>query len=168
MIRISAQTNIPSACGATSNCYLRLRDFDDFKFGNCVFSCGFLVVFTNESRICLRHHDGRIRNWRHRGERMLNSCVMHRHTGPAPGIMVLGGIGYHFCTPLVRIAVTLNSQRYISEMLGQLSFLTFRDWSQPYFNNIMHDHTWHALSKGSSSITKLNCFPSQLALWIFR
>ncbi|GFW18210.1 transposable element Tcb1 transposase [Trichonephila clavipes] len=46
------------------------------------------VVFTDESRICLQHHDGRIRVWRHRGERMLNSCVMHRHTGPAPGIMV--------------------------------------------------------------------------------
>ncbi|GFV62437.1 transposable element Tcb1 transposase [Trichonephila clavipes] len=44
------------------------------------------VVFTNESRICLHYHDGRIRV--HRGEKMLNSCVMHRHTGPAPGIMV--------------------------------------------------------------------------------
>ncbi|GFX11006.1 transposable element Tcb1 transposase [Trichonephila clavipes] len=32
---------------------------------------------------------GRIRVWRHHGERMLNSCVMHRHTGPAPGVMVL-------------------------------------------------------------------------------
>ncbi|GFV70242.1 transposable element Tcb1 transposase [Trichonephila clavipes] len=31
------------------------------------------VVFTDESRICLQHHDGRIRVWRHRGERMLNS-----------------------------------------------------------------------------------------------
>ncbi|GFT68383.1 transposable element Tc1 transposase [Trichonephila clavipes] len=30
------------------------------------------VVFTDESRICLSHHDGRIRVWRHRGERMLN------------------------------------------------------------------------------------------------
>ncbi|GFU39292.1 transposable element Tcb1 transposase [Trichonephila clavipes] len=48
---------------------------------------------------------------------MLNSCVMHHHTGPAPGIMVWGGIGYHSRTPLVRIAGTLNSQRYISEML---------------------------------------------------
>ncbi|GFX93346.1 transposable element Tcb1 transposase [Trichonephila clavipes] len=47
------------------------------------------VVFTGESRICLQHHDGRTRVWRHRGERMLNSCVMHRHTGPAPGIMGL-------------------------------------------------------------------------------
>ncbi|GFU12097.1 transposable element Tcb1 transposase [Trichonephila clavipes] len=47
------------------------------------------VVFTDESRICLQHHDGRIRVWRHRGERMLNSCVIHRHTGPEPGIMGL-------------------------------------------------------------------------------
>ncbi|GFU39945.1 transposable element Tcb1 transposase [Trichonephila clavipes] len=75
------------------------------------------VVSTDESRICLQHHDGRIRVWRHRGERMLNSCVMHRHTGPAPGIMVWGGIEYHSRTPLVRIAGTLNSQRYISEIL---------------------------------------------------
>ncbi|GFT65027.1 transposable element Tcb1 transposase [Trichonephila clavipes] len=46
------------------------------------------VVFNDESRICLHPHDGRIRVWRHHGERMLNSCVMHWHTGPAPGIMV--------------------------------------------------------------------------------
>ncbi|GFY14199.1 transposable element Tcb1 transposase [Trichonephila clavipes] len=46
------------------------------------------VVFTDESRICLQHHVDRIRVWRLRGDRMLNSCVMHRHTGPAPGIMI--------------------------------------------------------------------------------
>ncbi|GFW83745.1 transposable element Tcb1 transposase [Trichonephila clavipes] len=74
------------------------------------------VVFTDESRICLQHHDGRIRIWRHREEGMLNSCVMHSHTGPAPGIMVLGGIGYHSRIPLVRIAGTLNNQRYFSEI----------------------------------------------------
>ncbi|GFU75036.1 transposable element Tcb1 transposase [Trichonephila clavipes] len=50
-------------------------------------------------------------------ERMLNSCVMHRHTGLAPGIMVWGGIGYHSRTHLVCIAGTLNSQRYIFEVL---------------------------------------------------
>ncbi|GFY01817.1 transposable element Tcb1 transposase [Trichonephila clavipes] len=27
----------------------------------------------------------------------------------------------------------------------------------------MRDHTWHALSKGSSPITRLNCFPGWLA-----
>ncbi|GFY03760.1 transposable element Tcb1 transposase [Trichonephila clavipes] len=42
------------------------------------------VVLTDESRIGLQHHDAGIRVWRHRGDRMLNSCVMHHHTGPAP------------------------------------------------------------------------------------
>ncbi|GFU87285.1 transposable element Tcb1 transposase [Trichonephila clavipes] len=73
------------------------------------------VFITDKSRICLQHHDGRIRVWRQRGERMLNSCVMHRHTGPATGFTVWGGIGYHSRTSLARIAGTLNSQRYISE-----------------------------------------------------
>ncbi|GFU93489.1 transposable element Tcb1 transposase [Trichonephila clavipes] len=50
---------------------------------------------------------------------------MHRHTGPEPGIMVLGGIGYHSCTPLGRIVGILNSQCYISEVLepGVLPYL---------------------------------------------
>ncbi|GFY36920.1 transposable element Tcb1 transposase [Trichonephila clavipes] len=72
------------------------------------------VVLTDESRICLQHHDGRIRVRIHHGERMLNSCVMHRHIGLEPGIMVWGGIGYNPRIPLVRIAGTLNSQHYIS------------------------------------------------------
>ncbi|GFT76274.1 transposable element Tc3 transposase [Trichonephila clavipes] len=75
------------------------------------------VVFTDESRIFLQHRDGRIRVWRHRGEKRLNSCVMHHHSGHAPGIIVWGGIGYHSRSPLVRIASTLNSQSYISEVL---------------------------------------------------
>ncbi|GFV48383.1 transposable element Tcb1 transposase [Trichonephila clavipes] len=74
------------------------------------------VVFTDESHICLQHHDVRIRVWRHHGGMMLKSCVMHRHTGPEPGIMVWGGIEYYSRTPLVGIGGTLNSQRYISEI----------------------------------------------------
>ncbi|GFU51128.1 transposable element Tcb1 transposase [Trichonephila clavipes] len=72
------------------------------------------VVFTHESRICLQHHDVWIRVWRHREE---NSFVMNHPTGPTPGIMVWGCIRYHSRTPLVCIAGTLNSQRYISEAL---------------------------------------------------
>ncbi|GFV76813.1 transposable element Tcb1 transposase [Trichonephila clavipes] len=53
---------------------------------------------------------------------MLNSCVMHHHTGPAPGIMVWGGIEYHSRTPLVRIVGLLNGQRYISEVLELVVF----------------------------------------------
>ncbi|GFV15380.1 transposable element Tcb1 transposase [Trichonephila clavipes] len=42
------------------------------------------IVFTDESRFCLQHHDGPIRVWRHRGERLLNCFVMPRYTDPAP------------------------------------------------------------------------------------
>ncbi|GFU83341.1 transposable element Tcb1 transposase [Trichonephila clavipes] len=125
------------------------------------------VVFTDESRICLQHHDGRIRVWRHRGERMLNSCVMHRHTGPAPGIMVWDGIGYHSRAPLVRIAGTLNSQRYISEVLepiilpylqGLATAIFQQDNARPHVARIVQRFL----------ITRLNCFPGRLALRIFR
>ncbi|GFY23875.1 transposable element Tcb1 transposase [Trichonephila clavipes] len=69
------------------------------------------VVCIGESRICLQHHDGRIRVWRNRGERMLNSCIMHRHTGPVPGIMVWNCIGYHSRNLLVRITATAIFQQ---------------------------------------------------------
>ncbi|GFW79595.1 transposable element Tcb1 transposase [Trichonephila clavipes] len=53
------------------------------------------VVFTDESRICLRHYDGQIRVWRHRGERMLNTCtatlVVHCvlcATSPRPAVVL--------------------------------------------------------------------------------
>ncbi|GFS49466.1 transposable element Tcb1 transposase [Trichonephila clavipes] len=126
------------------------------------------VVFTDESRICLQHPDVWIRVWRHRGERMLNSCNIHRHTGPAPSIMVWGSIGYHFRTPLVRIAGTLNSQRYISEMLKSVVLPYLQALVTVIFQqDTAHYHMCHALSKGSSSITRLNCFPGRLALRSF-
>ncbi|PRD30793.1 UNVERIFIED_CONTAM: hypothetical protein NCL1_25343 [Trichonephila clavipes] len=50
MIKISAQTHITRACGATSKRYLRLGDFNDFKFGNCVF----LVVFFKKRSVLSR------------------------------------------------------------------------------------------------------------------
>ncbi|UYV64407.1 K02A2.6-like [Cordylochernes scorpioides] len=81
------------------------------------------IVFTDESRFCLQHHDGQIRVLIHRGERVMNSCVIHRHTGLAPGIIVWGGIGYHSHTSLVHIAGNLNSQRYISELPHQIKFV---------------------------------------------
>ncbi|GFW89016.1 transposable element Tcb1 transposase [Trichonephila clavipes] len=58
---------------------------------------------------------------------------MHRHTGPAPGIMVWGGNGYHSRTPLVRIAGTLNSQRYISEVLEPVVLPCFQGLAAAIF-----------------------------------
>ncbi|GFW32084.1 transposable element Tcb1 transposase [Trichonephila clavipes] len=56
------------------------------------------------------------------GDTVERGCVMHRHTGPPPSIMVWGGIGYHSRTPLVSITDTLNSQRYIPEVLEPVVF----------------------------------------------
>ncbi|GFW52582.1 transposable element Tcb1 transposase [Trichonephila clavipes] len=107
------------------------------------------VVFTDESRICLQHHDGRIRVWRHRGDRMLNRYVMHRHTGPAPGIMVWGGIGYHSRTPLVCITSTLNSQRYISEVLPVVEPVVL-----PYLQAATPDQLWQRVVAVWSAVPK--------------
>ncbi|GFW65837.1 transposable element Tcb1 transposase [Trichonephila clavipes] len=125
------------------------------------------VVFTDESRICRQHHDGWIRVWRHRRERMLNSCVMHRHTGPAPAIMVWGGIGYPSRTPLVRIAGILSSQRYISEVLEPVVLLTFRAWPQTYFNTRSPDpspieNMWSMVAQRLTQITPPGATPDQL------
>ncbi|GFW00689.1 transposable element Tcb1 transposase [Trichonephila clavipes] len=64
---------------------------------------------------------------------MLNSCVMHRHTGPAPGIMEWGGIGYRSHTPLLRIAGSLNSQRYNSEVLEPVILPYLQDLATALF-----------------------------------
>ncbi|GFV19048.1 transposable element Tcb1 transposase [Trichonephila clavipes] len=60
-------------------------------------------MFTVESRFCLHHHDGRIRVWTHRGEILLNCCVMHHSPGPASGIMIWCGIGFHCQPPLIEL-----------------------------------------------------------------
>ncbi|UYV74262.1 hypothetical protein LAZ67_11002704 [Cordylochernes scorpioides] len=128
------------------------------------------IVFTDESRFCLQHHDGRIRIWRHRGETILNSSVMQRHTGPAPGIMVWGGIGYHSFTPLVHIAVTLNSQLCISEVLEPvvlpypqgLPTAILLPWlaRSPDFSQI--ENMWSMVSQRLTQITSPAATPDQL------
>ncbi|GFV86108.1 uncharacterized protein TNCV_671051 [Trichonephila clavipes] len=51
MLRISAQTHITRACGATSKRYLKLGEFDDFKFSNCVFLWFFQKKISYVSKI---------------------------------------------------------------------------------------------------------------------
>ncbi|GFW34498.1 transposable element Tcb1 transposase [Trichonephila clavipes] len=62
----------------------------------------------------------------------------HHPTSPAPGIMIWGGIGYHSRTSLVLIAGTLNSQRYISEVLEPVVLPYLQDLATAIFqqNNV--------------------------------
>ncbi|GFV13817.1 transposable element Tcb1 transposase [Trichonephila clavipes] len=80
------------------------------------------VVFTDESRICLKHHDGRIRVWRHRAEMRLNSCVINRHTIPAPGIMVLEPVVLPY---LQGLATAIFQQDYARPHVARIVQLFF-------------------------------------------
>ncbi|GFU08128.1 transposable element Tcb1 transposase [Trichonephila clavipes] len=68
---------------------------------------------------------------------------MHRHTGPIPGIMVCLGIGYPSLTPLLRIAGTLNSQRYISEVLELVVLPYLQGLATSIFQQDTLNHTIH-------------------------
>ncbi|GFX05321.1 transposable element Tc1 transposase [Trichonephila clavipes] len=74
------------------------------------------VVFSDKSRFNLWHHDGRIRVRLYAGERRIPECIIERHSGRTPGVMVWGAIAYHG-SQLLRIVGNLNSTRYINEVL---------------------------------------------------
>ncbi|GFU04353.1 transposable element Tcb1 transposase [Trichonephila clavipes] len=99
---------------------------------------------------------------------MLNSCVMHHYTGPEPGIMVWGGIEYHSRTPLVRIVGTLNSQRYISEVLGPVVLPYFQGLATAIFKQDNARPPEARIVQRFFVNHQINCFPGQLALRIFR
>ncbi|GFU27996.1 transposable element Tc1 transposase [Trichonephila clavipes] len=75
------------------------------------------VVFSDESRFNLWHHDGRIRVRRYAGERHIPECIIERHSRRTPGVMVWGAIAYHGRSQLLRIVGNLNSTQYINEVL---------------------------------------------------
>lgn len=75
------------------------------------------VLFSDESRFCLRHIDGRQRVWRRRGERHAEVNVQPRHAYNGGSIMVWAGVTADRRTGLVVIPGILNGQRYIDEVL---------------------------------------------------
>ncbi|PRD28324.1 UNVERIFIED_CONTAM: hypothetical protein NCL1_32711 [Trichonephila clavipes] len=74
-----------------------------------------------------------IRVWKHRGERTLATFICLRHTGPSPGVLVWGAIGYTSWSPLVRISRTLNSAHYISDVLPTAALHFIRTLRNPTF-----------------------------------
>ncbi|GFS80898.1 transposable element Tcb1 transposase [Trichonephila clavipes] len=82
-------------------------------------------------RLLFTNQDGLIRVWRHLGERTLAGCIRHRHTGPSPGMMVWGAIGYTSRSPLVHMNGTLNSSRYIYSVFRPMALPFIRIQCNP-------------------------------------
>lgn len=83
------------------------------------------VLFTDESRFCLYHNDGRQRVWRRRGERHVECCVRQHDRWGGTGVMVWAGMSTNSRTPLVIIDGNLTARRYIDEVL-ETTYLPFR------------------------------------------
>ncbi len=70
------------------------------------------VAWSDESRLLLRHSDGRVRIWRKEHESMDPSCLVS--TVQAGGVMVRGMFSWHTLGPLVPIEHRLNATAYLS------------------------------------------------------
>ncbi|GFT09515.1 transposable element Tcb1 transposase [Trichonephila clavipes] len=96
-----------------------------------------------------------IRFWRNRGERMLNSCVMHRHTGPVPGFMGLATT--IFQSDNARPQVARIVQRFFVN--HQIELLPWPARS-PDLSPI--ENMWSMVAQRLTQITPLAATPDQL------
>ncbi|GFT84099.1 transposable element Tc1 transposase [Trichonephila clavipes] len=78
----------------------------------------------NESLFNLWNHDSRIRVRCYAGKRCLSECVIERHSGLTPGVMVWGAISCHGRSNLLRNEGNLNNNRYVRVVL-QLEVIPF-------------------------------------------
>ena len=75
------------------------------------------VLFFDESRLNLSHHDGRIRVFRRRGERFADNCLTERDRFGGGSVMVWGDIMGRRKTNLIVVQGNLNAQSYINQIL---------------------------------------------------
>ena len=75
------------------------------------------VVFSDESRSNLSHHDGRIQVFRRRGERFANNCLIERDRFGGGSVMVWGSIMGKRKTNLIVVQGYLSAQGHINQIL---------------------------------------------------
>ena len=75
------------------------------------------VLFSDECRFNLSHHDGGIRASRRRGERFADNCLIERDRFGGGSVMVWGGIMGRRKTNLIVVRGNLNAQGYINQIL---------------------------------------------------
>lgn len=86
------------------------------------------VMFSDESRFCLRKLDARVKVWRRRGERYADCCIDRVTAFGGGSIMVWGGISITGKTRLVPIEGNLTAVRYRDEILQPVAI--------PYLHNL--------------------------------
>ena len=74
-------------------------------------------IWSDESRFCLYHIDGRIRVWRRHGKDYNQNCVQPRAQALGGSVMVWGMMSYEHKTPLSRVHGNLNATRCRDEIL---------------------------------------------------
>ena len=75
------------------------------------------VLFCDESRFNLSHHEGGIRVFRRRGERFADNCLIERDRFGGGSVMVWGGIMGRRKTNLIVVQGNLNAQGYTNQIL---------------------------------------------------
>lgn len=82
------------------------------------------VLFSDESRFCIDHVDGRTVVWRRDGVRLSDACVVEKDRFGGPNVMMWGGIAYGTRTQPVFLNFQhggggrgLTAQRYIDQVL---------------------------------------------------
>lgn len=97
------------------------------------------VLFTDESRFCLRAPDGRERVWRRRNERYADCTISERVSFNGGSVMVWAGISTEAHTDLIFVENgALNAHRYVEDVL-QESVVPFSHFIGDGFV-LMHDN----------------------------
>ncbi|GFY13535.1 transposable element Tcb1 transposase [Trichonephila clavipes] len=113
------------------------------------------VVFTDESCICLQQHDGQIRIWRHRGEMMQNSGVMHHHTRPTPCIMGLATALFQQNNARPHVA-RIVPRFFVNHQIGLLP------WPARFPDPSSIENMWSMVAPRLTQITPSAATPDQL------
>lgn len=108
------------------------------------------VLFTDESRFCLRKGDGREKVWRRQGERYTDSCIARKTAFNGGGVMVWGGICSQGKTQLVVVNGNMNAVQYQQQILDPVAIPYLRtmgnnaifqdDNARPHRARLITDH----------------------------
>lgn len=108
------------------------------------------VLFTDESRVCLRSPDGRERVYRRRNERFADCTISERLSFYGGSVMIWAGISREGRTNLIFVENgALNAHRYIEEILQEAvipfapligeEFILMQDNATPHVAHVVNE-----------------------------